>query len=455
LLSERTVTSPAANDGDLFAHCREAEKAALRRQDFQPRPDARYRTIPESSILELLLLVSQAYELAAGKRDAARAAASQALTSWVANGLGYREGAEGQRFFDPVEVINFLKWAGLTGQDRYWEDHFVKTHRAFVQEFRPGETEDSALNGSPRRFRVRLRRTFDLQALAEGTSARLRAPLPLTGAYLGNVQVDAVVPDAFMQDAVLREQCLEVRLKVPANPTITIGADLLFIATRPVGSSTPLSAQELELYRRKSEGFIRVTPCVEALAAELAGEGTSPREAVEAFWTYMMSTLCSGMVRYCDLPAESPVDWVLDNGWYDCQLGSALLVSLCRARGIPARIVSGHLLYRVQPISHFWSEVWLEDRGWCPFDVICWDLSRGGRDQAWRDVFAGQIDYRLLTQCFPLAFTGPMSVRFPQAWHMLQAVAGNGVDITYTDVKDGSLVYRDHAEVESLGPVPA
>jgi hypothetical protein len=109
----------------------------------------------------------------------------------------------------------------------------------------------------------------------------------------------------------------------------------------------------------------------------------------------------------------------------------------------------------VQPISHFWSEVWLDDIGWCPFDVICWDLSRGGRDKAWRDVFAGQIDYRVVTQYFPMAFTGPMSVRFPQAWHMVEVAAGAGVDIAYTDAKDGSLIYLDHAEVEDLGPLSA
>ena len=238
---------------------------------------------------------------------------------------------------------------------------------------------------------------------------------------------------------------------------ITIGADVLFTASDPVGRSAPLTAQEAELYRRRSEGLIRVTPRIEALAAELSGKSGSARSAVAAFWAYMMGTLCSGMVRYGAVPTDAPGDWVLDHGWYDCQLGAALLVSLCRARGIPARIVSGVCLYRVQPISHYWSEVWLDEAGWCPFDVICWDLSRGGQDRAWRDAFAGRIDYRLVTQCFPLAFTGSMSLRFPPAWHMVQmAAAGEagGVDTTYTNAEDGSLIYRDHVAVEDLGPVP-
>jgi hypothetical protein len=108
----------------------------LRRPEFQPKSDARYRTIPESSIIALLLLVSWACEVDAGERLAAEAATSAALEAWVGSGLGYRLDAQGERLFDPVEVINFLKWAGLTGADRYWDDHFVATHRRFVQEFR-------------------------------------------------------------------------------------------------------------------------------------------------------------------------------------------------------------------------------------------------------------------------------------------------------------------------------
>jgi hypothetical protein len=429
----------------------------LRRPEFQPKPNPRYRTIPESSIIDLLLLVSWAYDLDAGDRPAAQAATSAALESWVGSGLGYRLGDDGQRLFDPVEVVNFLKWAGLTGSDRYWDDHFVATHRRFVRAFRSEEGGAWPGVATPRRFRVKLRRNFDLQGFAGSANVRLRLPLPLVGPYLDDLHVTPVVPAAFEHDVVLRDQCLELRLKVADNRMITIGADFLFTAQDPAGRSLLLtellSAHEAEFYCRKSEGLIQVTPRIEALAAELGRHCTSAQSTVAAFWAYMMDELCSGMIRYGDVPAAAPGDWILDHGWYDCQLGSALLVSLCRARGIPARIVSGHCLYRVQPISHYWSEIWLDEIGWCPFDVICWDLSRGGQDRAWRDVFAGRMDYRLVTQCFPLVFTGPMSLRFPQAWQMVQVAAEGGVATTYTNADDGSLIYRDHVAVESLGPI--
>jgi transglutaminase-like putative cysteine protease len=433
---------------------RAEEPPGLRNPGFKPKPDARYRSIPESSIIELLLLVSWAIEVDAGDREPAWAAASDALGCWISNGLGYQLNSDGTRLFDPVEVINFMKWAGVTGQDRYWRDHFVKTHRAFVSEFQPAAVDSGVANAyPPNRFLMKLRRTFDLQNFAEGASVRLRAPLPLTGAYLDDLQVTPVILGGSQSDVAIRQQCIEARLKVSLERAVTIGGDFSFTAPSPTGEGVPLTPRERELYLRNSEGLIQVTPRIEAQAKVLSGDSTSTQEIVGAVWSYMLDTLFSGMVRYSDVPPDAPGDWVLDHGWYDCQLGAALLVSLCRARGIPARIVSGHLLYRVQPISHYWAEIWFDGVGWRPFDVICWDLSMAGRDPAWRDLFAGQIDYRAVTQCFPQAFTGPMSVRFSPAWHMVQVGARDGVDIAYTDAENGSLIYRDQVSVDNLGPV--
>ena len=50
----------------------------MRRNDFRPKPDPRYRTIAEPDILALLLLVSWAYEIEAGGHQVALAATIQA-----------------------------------------------------------------------------------------------------------------------------------------------------------------------------------------------------------------------------------------------------------------------------------------------------------------------------------------------------------------------------------------
>jgi hypothetical protein len=150
---------------------------------------------------------------------------------------------------------------------------------------------------------------------------------------------------------------------------------------------------------------------------------------------------------------DAPCDWVLDSGWYDCQLGAALLAALCRARGIPARIVGGHFLFPLFPTKHFWAEVWIDWCGWLPFDLVSWQLSAAGRDREWRNHFAARIDYRMATQCLPLQFTGSMSVRLPAAWHILQFWKDGELEIPMLKL-DGALLFSDRIRVWPVGANP-
>ncbi len=407
---------------------------------YKPKTDERFRAAPEAEIVDLLLLVSGVFDLEAKGRAAAEETVKAAIERWIGAGLGYRAAPGGGRLFDPAEVINFMKWRGVAGEDSYWREHFVQTHRDFVDEFK-GRAR------TPRRFDFTFRRAFDLSGFEEGANLRLRMPVPLTEPYLRELRSDFAVPEEWRDAAAVRDNYVELRLKKGAEPSLTLGAEYAFTA----GFQSPdaLTDRERETYLKKSEGFIRVTQRIEALAAEL--DAGDPRATLAAIWDYMMNALYSGMVRYAHIPPEAPGDFVLEHGWYDCQLGAALFASLCRARGVPARLINGHLLYRTQPISHYWAEAWIDGEGWLPFDVIAWDLSMAGEDLEWRDLFAGAIDYRFVTQCFPTAFTGPMSVRFPPAWHMLQKRAGAGVEITYQDVDTGAILYQDYAEARDRG----
>jgi hypothetical protein len=203
--------------------------------------------------------------------------------------------------------------------------------------------------------------------------------------------------------------------------------------------------QEREVYTRPEEGLIRLTPRISALARKWVGQDAKDIEAIHRLWFQLLDTVWCGVIHYDQVDARAPSDWVLDHGIGDCQLASALFIALCRAEGIPARLVGGNLLYGRAPTNHFWAEAWSDEAGWQSFDFLAWDLSEGGRNPQWRQHFAGTIDPRLRTQCFPLSFTGPMSVRFPEAWHMVQEPAGMGVRTTFLRL-DGSLIYSDMVE---------
>ena len=413
--------------------------------------EARYRTVSEPCLLDMLLLGGWAFELESGRGAEALADTLASLESWIGLGLPYDRSERGQRLYDPVEVLNFMKWAGLRGLDRFWLERYVETGRALVRDWLPGGDGLTIPDGDAR-FQVTLRRTFDIRAVAPGTPLRLRMPVPLSTDYVRDIHILPLVAPELRAEVMVSDGRLEARLVARGDPMLEIGAQVAFIATpRPADRVTRkdrLDPAEAELYLRPADGLVRITPRIQGLANSLAGQNKDPRSRLRSFWNYMLDELVSGMVHYDQVDHQAPGDYVLESGWYDCQLGSALFVTLCRASGIPARIIGGHLLYRLAPTNHYWAEAWIDGQGWLPFDFLCWDLSAGGRDPKWRDYFAGSIDYRMVTQCLPKSFTGSIGVRLPAAWHMLQVRSGEAIEISLVGL-DGRLAYRDRVTVHS------
>jgi hypothetical protein len=389
-----------------------------------------HRTIPEPKILEMLLLYGWAFDLAAGRRAAAMQQCQAALETLIRNGLGFRAAAR-HRLFDPVEVLNTITAEGHAGRLPIWTGHFIPTARAHVQEHAERRQQ---------KFHMRYSRTLTIPKTQD--RLRLTMPVPIVSSYLHDLTITVAKPPGQMT---LRDTCIDIRLPPPQD-TLTIAAEFAFTAIPQPRQAETLPETERQLYLRPAENLIRVTPRIAALAAALAGDSPTPHAKLAKFWNFMLDHLMLGMIRYSDIPPHEPGDWVLDNGWFDCLLGSCLLISLCRAQGIPARLLGGHLLYRRFPATHYWTECWIDGPGWLPFDLLAWELSEAGRDPAWRDVFAGACDSRMAMEIFPLRFTGPMSLRLPPEWHLLQSQAGNGVTCSYTHALDGSPIYRDQIE---------
>ncbi|MBC2665165.1 transglutaminase domain-containing protein [Novosphingobium flavum] len=387
----------------------------------------RYRTLTEAQVIATMLLEGHAHcpDLAAASAEAA-----SALGRLARAGLGRRQNGNGY-LYDPVEVATFVKLAGLREEDDYWERCYVATLRRFV-------TDLAAETASTRR--VRYRRHFDTSRIEAGKTLRLRMPLPLAGRYAGL----AVSPELPAEAAGHRvsDGRLEVRVAASGAAEIALGARL----DLELGPPPCEGPAEGDLYLRAKEGLVVISPAVAELALRLSGTGTPHRAAVRAFWEYLVGNFIFCPVHYDQVPAEAPLDWVLEKRVYDCQLASALLVGLCRARGIPARLVGGHFLYRRSPTNHYWAEVWLDDSGWTPFDFIGWDLSRGGRDEDWRDRFAGQVDPRLITECLPQSFTGAIGVPIPEIWFMLRTMEGTGAQLRLAGA-NGETVYRDSVAI--------
>ncbi len=84
----------------------------------------------------------------------------------------------------------------------------------------------------------------------------------------------------------------------------------------------------------------------------------------------------------------------------DCTEYSDLMVSLCRAKGIPARVVGGMYLRTGSNIYHNWVEVYLSEIGWVPFDPTFGD--DGNHDKNFENlknryvyIYTGRTDAKL------------------------------------------------------------
>ncbi|MFI4933643.1 MAG: transglutaminase family protein [Caulobacterales bacterium] len=418
--------------------------------------EARYRNVDEARIVEMLLVHGWRFDVALGRRAAAEQAARAALEGLVALGLPYRQAPAGGRLFDPVETWNFVESAGLSLGDRTWEDHCVAAARRQAWEADPQADPDwsrpPALEAfAPQHFAVTIWRTFNLNGYRPGDRVRLRLPLPIADPTLRDVSFEFLPPQGVAVETQIAPARLDAILRAPEDGQASIGVRAEFTACPALSRSAEcVEPAEAALYIRPSEGLIKVSARVSALAAELAGHDPDPLGAVRRFWDFVLDELACGAIHYDALDPASPLDWVLAHGWYDCQAGSALLTALCRARDIPARLVTGYMLHLTAPAFHTWMEAWIEGRGWVPLDLACWELALGGRDADWRDYYFGRLDHRMVVERLPRLFSGPGAVRLPPAWRLLVSQEARAGIATFEDVDTGALVYRERIEVERL-----
>lgn len=381
-----------------------------------------YRSVPEELMTGMLML-----EGYAGETDitVARKLAAEALDRATRDGLAARTNESGQRLYDPVEVISHLKRAGRQGLDDFWPRRMMPTLRQFVEDLVPAP-----------KITMTYSRTFNMAGFPPDKSLRLRMPLPLSERYK-TLDIATHLPAEASQERI-SDGRLEVKILTASAPEIDCGVTVT-LEPQPQGALPPPA--DRDLYLRPKEGLVVISDQVAALAEHLAGNG-APESAVRAFWNYVMDEFQFCPIHYDQVSAEAPLDWVTESGIYDCQLASALFVGLCRAKGIPARLVGGNFLYRNSPTNHYWAETWLDNSGWTPFDFLSWDLSNGGEDSSWRDHFYGRTDARLVTECLPQSFVGAIGVSVPAAWHILRTKRDKGVDIRLLDL-NGDFIYRD------------
>jgi len=403
-------------------------------------------------IVEQILVQCWLFEARAGDYASARANAERTLERLLSRGLPAKSAPGGALLLDPYAANNAIKSRVGEPADEAWP-HWQRTTRRNAV----------SLPCAPRTYRVTLRREWHSYAATAGRPLIFRLPLPLRGAQRGAARVRLLEPRNGLRE--IRETAGRVELRLDAAPAgEPVVAELVveFIGGEvrdPMGTSAPLGAaveSDDQLWLREREGLIAPSAAVAALAADLANGSATARDFVHAAWDWLMTNMQFGDVHREDLDPDDALGGLLRTRVADCVLGSSLLAGICRARGIPARVVSGFLLHPANLGPHSWAEVRLAAGLWAPFDFGSWCYCAGDpADPEWGRFFRGRVDARLLAEVAPRDFTGWGSAPPPARWYRLERLRDGRMEHSLHALPGGNLVRRDLLDLEVVGPASA
>jgi hypothetical protein len=406
-------------------------------RDSWSASDPATRIVSEADVLEQLKLICFPRQTARdpSSTDAdARTALDRLLR------LGLPSSGARARLFDPYEVLHFLVWSHLRLGDPLWAETCVADQRAFTAEY---------ADGGDRVFDLELERSLSSFGRRPGSGFRVQLPVVVATSPQRDVAVAARGDDLRID---VRSDGVDVRGTVPPSGT-ALGMQLQLTA-RTGWQGAVVEPERVEPFRdaepedapylAPAEGVMQVTEPIRALARELAADANTPWDALRRFWRFLFANMMPGNVYYHLLGDRDPLSDLMRIGWTDCWLGSSLLGALCRARGIPARIVSGCILYSAISATHYWLEVLVRPYGWLPCDlVLSWALARGdARDPEWSEFFLGRVDPRLVFERFPRPHFA-FAPFLPRRFFLQQRMRAGWTEVAFRDLGDGALAYTD------------
>lgn len=416
----------------------------MTRRSLPPPAAWAIRSCPEAAIADMLMCWRQPPQTLAGGSETAAAEVGEALAQLRSLGLPWVEADAGRRFYDPCEVFNFMVGAGLSGCNGFWQEVVVSEHLRMLAAY-----EGRAFDWSrppnftalpPRRCDVHFERTYYFESLARVGTGRFKLPLPLEGESQRRRSLD-LRSDRHTD---FRQFENRAELKCPPNAPgpLRIGFSAGLTLGPNQGQDEELTPCDRELYTAPRENLIVISPAIAAMAAEIAGMIRDPTVIVTRFFHHIMSSYVAGRVPYHALDPRAPSDWPLLHGHFDCQIGSALLIALCRSRKIPARLVGGYQALVSGFAPHFWSEIWLDGR-WLPYDFGGWDAMTITGDRRWAEAFAGQCEYRLVFERFPRLTVGPSTVAPEGSWHHLLSSGSGSMSNHIRDARSMRSIIED------------
>ena len=133
---------------------------------------------------------------------------------------------------------------------------------------------------------------------------------------------------------------------------------------------TPLTEEEKKLYLREEKGIDTKSRFVHNIVTRYIPTATNEVDTVKNIFDYIVNNMTYDM---SDINKNKGALEALHSGTGVCEEFSRAFVTLCRAKNIPARIVSGFDIpfredIQNNTLGHMWAEVYFPEYGWVAFD---------------------------------------------------------------------------------------
>lgn len=163
-----------------------------------------------------------------------------------------------------------------------------------------------------------------------------------------------------------------------------------------LGEATSLPDRSRAMMRRwlLAEQFVDVNDETKSMALQLAGDSGNPIEVARRFYDYVVGSMTYDAANQS---WKGSTEHALVCSAGNCNDIHALFISLCRSRGIPARLVLGQALETPAGGEeacdlcgyHCWAEFFVAGHGWLPADASC--ACKYGKHQLFGDLEMNHI----------------------------------------------------------------
>ena len=230
--------------------------------------------------------------------------------------------------------------------------------------------------GEPYPQRVRMTITVEGNAVKQGEMIRCWMPYPGQFSAQTGVRLLESTPKVKWigrGDYPMRSLYFEQKSK-GAKPTV-FTAEYTFtgysryqpIDVSVVGDTSQEAFCQFDYFTREQAPHVVFDEEIRRLAKTIADGETNPYMRARRYYDWISrNTKYSYAREYSTLRNISR--YVLEHGYGDCGQHALLLITLCRAGGIPARWQSGWTVSPHKVGMHDWTEIHIEPYGWLPVD---------------------------------------------------------------------------------------